>query len=339
MKFSFTVACLYISILSIAQIEAYDEDDFFVLPQKDIYSYSIYWFPSSPYMLDYFKSERILVTKAVLEKGLEKKIIKLEGSKIISIEEKSYSDTLLTKNIRTFPSSKLTEVYYFKYASVNNELISVKGFSKSELIYSYTRKQLHDTTEIKTVYNLSDLQAKERELTVLSKDNSLTKTNILFLDHRKFPVYKIKRFTQEHLLEEEIDSSLNEFSRKKYKYDSIGRVSEIKWIGSDSILSFVEEYKYGNTTNIISSYGVYNNRDKHLSKEFITHFDETGSLLCEETINYDKPDAFINYEKEEKSIPIVGRTMKKYYNNNRLIKVELLSGSEIVNCYEIEYNN
>lgn len=337
MKFSFTLACLCISIVSLAQIEVHDEDDFIVLPQKDTHSYSIYWFPSSPYMLDYFKSERVLITKAVLEKGLEKKIIKSEGSKIISIEEKFYSDTLLTKSIRTFPSSKPTEVYYFKYAAVNNALICVKGFSERELIYSYTRKQLHDTTEIKTVYNLNFLQAKERELIVLSKD-SLTQTNILFLDYRKFPEYKIKRFTPEHLLEEEIDSSLDDFSVKKYTYDSIGRLSETKWMDSDSILRFVEEYKYGNTTNTITSYGVYNNRDKQRSKEFIMHFDETGSLLCEETINYDKPDVFINYDKE-KSMPTIGRSMKKYYNKNRLAKVELLSGSEIVNCYEIEYNN
>ncbi|HLK27088.1 MAG TPA: hypothetical protein VKT28_00800 [Puia sp.] len=325
MKFAVLTITLFIYVSSIAQISVNDGLGFKIPAPKNFHSYSLYWYPFFRYDGDTFHVKKVLIRKAEFENALEKKVTKSFDSEITSTEESFYKDSLLIKYIRKFPGSKIEEIYYYKYNPVTNELMSAKGYQKGKLIFSEEQKRIKDTLVTKSFSDWNFLLTKGKRLVYFSND-SLMQTNILFRDCKSQPEYLIKKFNAKHLVIEEIDSSKGKFGMTKYAYDSLGRLTEIKEI-EDSVLRSITEYKYGNIQTLIFTYRVYDKSNmKQLGKQELQQFDK-NSLLYDETINYDKGEESIT----------VGTIIKKFYNNSRLMKVEVYSDKKKMNVYEINY--
>jgi len=234
--------------------------------------------------------------------------------------------------------AKLTEHYYYKYDTITNEIVSTKGYENGKLVYSRTHYRINDTIVYNTVDNTNDSHTIERELIHYSPD-SLTQTNVLFLSHQPYPHYTILKYNLKHLLIEEIDSAQGKSKTKKYSCDSLGRISSVQWI--DSVPVLITEYIYGNKEVSISTYdGSYYYNNRISTKDTLKRFDENGSLLYEEAVSY-----FLSDDVTMPGVPPKIKTrsdyielmVKRFYNQNRLVKVEVYHGSDLDNCYEIAY--
>jgi len=268
-----------------------------------------------------------LIRKVEFENGLEKNVTNSYDSEITSTEKSFYKKSLLVKWIRKYAGEKAAEIYYYKYDSLTHELLSAKGYQKGKLIFSEVRMHIKDTLLIKTASDWNFMLTNDKELIYYSSD-SLTQINISFVNNQKDGSCTIKKFSPSHLLIGEIDSSKSELNFKTFIYDSLSRLCKI--IESDSVQKGLTEYKFNGKEKQIFSYWVSKkNTTKWLYKQELTRFDDKGLLLYGEIVDYEKSEVDDSH--------LVGKVVKKFYENNNLIKVEIYMAGQKWHVYEIKY--
>jgi len=90
MKCLVALIVLFISLHPLAQVVVWSDENFVVPIQKDVHSYFVYWYPSSPFMQDQYKSEKMLIKKVEVENGREKKMSEFVDKKVSRVTEYLY---------------------------------------------------------------------------------------------------------------------------------------------------------------------------------------------------------------------------------------------------------